>query len=33
MFNVGAMMPYMDYKPRTLNEIELLSSGYKEIAE
>ena len=22
MFNVGAMMPYMDYTPRTLDEIQ-----------
>ena len=29
MFNVGAMMPWMDYTPRTLDQIELLSSGYK----
>lgn len=29
MFNVGAMMPWMDYTPRTLEQIELLSSGWK----
>lgn len=29
MFNVGAMMPWMDYTPRTLGQIELLSSGWK----
>ncbi len=28
MFNVGAMMPWMDYTPRTLEQIELLSSGW-----
>ena len=31
MFNVGAMMPWMDYTPRTLDEIELLSSGWREV--
>lgn len=29
MFNVGAMMPWMDYTPRTLEQIELLSSGWR----
>lgn len=32
MFNVGAMMPWMDYTPRTLQQIELLSSGWKSEA-
>lgn len=31
MFNVGAMMPWMDYTPSTLDEIELLSSGWREV--
>lgn len=31
MFNAGAMMPWMDYTPRTLDEIELLSSGWREV--
>ena len=31
MFNVGAMMPWMDYTPRTLDEIELFSSGWREV--
>lgn len=31
MFNVGAMMPWMDYTPRTLEEIELLSSGWGRV--
>lgn len=29
MFNVGAMMPWMDYTPRTLEQVELLSNGWK----
>lgn len=29
MFNVGAMMPWMDYTPRTLEQVKLLSSGWK----
>lgn len=33
MFNVGAMMPWMDYTPRTLDQIELLSSGWEMVAE
>ena len=32
MYNVGAMMSYMDYTPRTLNEILLLANGYKEVS-
>ena len=31
MFNVGAMVPYMDYTPRTLNQIICLSNGWKEV--
>lgn len=30
MFNVGAMMPWMDYTPRTLEEIEALSKLYRQ---
>ncbi len=30
MFNVGAMMPWMNYTPRTLSQIVQLSSGRKE---
>lgn len=30
MFNVGAMLPYMDYTPRTLSEILLYANGYLE---
>lgn len=30
MFNVGAMMPWMDYTPRTLAEIELLSYQWNQ---
>lgn len=33
MFNVGAMVPYMDYTPRTLNQIIYLSNGWKEVKE
>lgn len=33
MFNVGAMKAYMDYTPRTLDEILMLSDGRKEVAE
>lgn len=29
MFNVGAMMPWMDYTPRTLEQIESLSDGWR----
>lgn len=29
MFNVGVMMPWMDYTPRTLAHIELASSGWE----
>lgn len=32
MYNVGAMMPWMDYTPRTLSQIEMLSAGWKEVA-
>lgn len=32
MYNVGAMMDYMDYTPRTLTEIKLLANGYKQAA-
>lgn len=31
MFNVGAMMSWMDYTPRTLEQIEMLSKGWKEV--
>lgn len=31
MYNVGCMMPWMDYTPRTLDEIVLLSAGWKEV--
>jgi len=27
MYNVGAMMPWMDYTPKTLDQIILLSEG------
>ena len=30
MFNVGAMMPWMDYTPRTLDEIERRSSAHRQ---
>lgn len=30
MYNVGAMISYMDYTPRTLDEILLLSNGREE---
>ena len=30
MFNVGAMMPWMDYTPRTLDEIEGRSSAHRQ---
>lgn len=30
MFNIGAMMPWMDYTPRTLNEIETHSSAWHQ---
>jgi calcineurin-like phosphoesterase family protein len=33
MFNVGVMMPWMDYTPRTLEQIEMLSNGWKEVEE
>lgn len=33
MFNVGAMMEYMDCTPRTLSQIELLSDGWREVDE
>lgn len=32
MYNVGAMMPYMDYTPRTLDEIIEGYHFYKELA-
>lgn len=32
MYNVGCMISYMDYTPRTLNEILLLSSGWKQVS-
>lgn len=31
MYNVGAMLPYMDYTPRTLEQIILLSDGWREV--
>ena len=30
MYNVGAMMPWMDYTPRTLDEIERRSSAHRQ---
>ena len=30
MFNIGAMMPWMDYTPRTLDEIERRSSAHRQ---
>jgi len=32
MYNVGAMMPYMDYTPRTLDEIIEGYKFHKELA-
>lgn len=32
MYNVGCMMPYMDYAPRTLDEIIVLAGGAKEVS-
>lgn len=29
MYNIGAMLPYMDYTPRTLEQIILLSDGWR----
>lgn len=31
MYNVGAMMQWMNYTPRTLEQIVLLSNGWKEV--
>ena len=31
MFNVGAMIPYMNYMPRTLDDIITLSKNYKDL--
>lgn len=32
-YNVGCMMPYMDYEPRTLVEIIERHSQYKEVLQ
>lgn len=32
MYNCGAMKSYMDYTPRTLDEILLLANGYKKVS-
>jgi calcineurin-like phosphoesterase family protein len=32
MYNVGCMISYMNYTPRTLDEILLLSSGWKQVS-
>ena len=32
MYNVGSMMPWMDYTPRTLDEILRLEAVYKNEA-